>query len=265
MPTIYLSPSTQEYNTYITGGSEEYHMNQLADAMEPYLRQAGINFTRNTPGMTAASSIRASNAGNYDFHLALHSNASPEATAGQVRGFQVYYYPGSADGERMADLFVKNFKKIYPDPGKVEKVATTSLGEVSKTRALANLVEFAYHDNPEDAEWIINNTDLIARTTVQTLAEYFGLPFEGSGNTKPSPAPDPSDPVPPMGQIPPMTGTVQLTSGNLNIRNRPSMQAAVVDSAPDNARLTVLGRWDDWYVVNYHGTIGYASANYILI
>ena len=35
MPTVYLSPSTQEYNPYITGaGSEEYFMNLIADAME---------------------------------------------------------------------------------------------------------------------------------------------------------------------------------------------------------------------------------------
>ena len=31
MPTIYLSPSTQEWNSYVTGsGSEEYNMNLLA-------------------------------------------------------------------------------------------------------------------------------------------------------------------------------------------------------------------------------------------
>lgn len=36
MPKIYLSPSTQESNPYITGsGSEEYNMNLLADALNP--------------------------------------------------------------------------------------------------------------------------------------------------------------------------------------------------------------------------------------
>ena len=77
MPKIYLSPSTQEYNPYVTGaGSEEYFMNLLADAMEPILLLNGIQFSRNTPDMTAASSIRQANAGQYDFYLALHSNAS---------------------------------------------------------------------------------------------------------------------------------------------------------------------------------------------
>ena len=37
MPIIYLSPSTQENNLYVNGGTEEEWMNRLADAMEPYL------------------------------------------------------------------------------------------------------------------------------------------------------------------------------------------------------------------------------------
>ena len=47
MPSIFLSPSTQEGNLYVTGNSEEYWMNRLADAMEPYLRSNGIRFRRN--------------------------------------------------------------------------------------------------------------------------------------------------------------------------------------------------------------------------
>ena len=84
MPKIYLSPSTQEYNPYVTGnGSEEYFMNLVADAMEPYLLANGIQFSRNTPDMTAASSIRQANRGDYDFYLALHSNASGPGSEGQ--------------------------------------------------------------------------------------------------------------------------------------------------------------------------------------
>ena len=52
MPNIFLSPSTQEYNEYITGGNEEYYTNLIADAMEPYLRASGITFTRNDPALT---------------------------------------------------------------------------------------------------------------------------------------------------------------------------------------------------------------------
>lgn len=35
MPIIYLSPSTQEWNYYVNGGTEEEYMNLLADKMVP--------------------------------------------------------------------------------------------------------------------------------------------------------------------------------------------------------------------------------------
>ena len=91
MPIIYLSPSTQEWNYFVTGGTEEQYMNQLADLMVPYLDASGIRYVRNTPDMTAASSIAASNAGNFDLHLALHSNAAPEGQYGTARGSLIWY------------------------------------------------------------------------------------------------------------------------------------------------------------------------------
>lgn len=58
MPNLFLSPSVQEYNPYINGlGSEEYYMNLVADAMEPYLISCGISFTRNDPDDTPQQAI----------------------------------------------------------------------------------------------------------------------------------------------------------------------------------------------------------------
>ena len=95
MPRIFLSPSTQEYNIYITGsGSEEHFMNLIADAMEPYLLANTIRFSRNTPDMTAAGSIRMANSGSYDFYLALHSNASGDGLReGAARGISPFTTP----------------------------------------------------------------------------------------------------------------------------------------------------------------------------
>ena len=90
MPSIYLSPSTQEYNTTVLGNSEEYYMNLIADAMEPYLAASGIRFGRNDPAMTALDSARQANEGGYDFYLAMHSNAAPDPYAGTVRGAEIY-------------------------------------------------------------------------------------------------------------------------------------------------------------------------------
>ena len=120
MPKIYLSPSTQDWNMYVTGsGSEEYNMNLLADALVPYLLSNGIQYQRNRPEMTAGSSIREANQGEYDLYLALHSNAAPEGRYGEERGIIAFYYPGSVGGQRAAELIAQELRKIYPLPNKV--------------------------------------------------------------------------------------------------------------------------------------------------
>ena len=163
MPFLFLSPSTQEFNPYITEGNEEYWMNLLADRMEPYLHASGVNTVRNDPAAGAAGAIRLSNQGDYDFHLALHSNASPEALAGQQRGVDFYYYPASTAGLRMANILVDNIKPIYPLPERVQARPTTAIGEVRRTKAPSVLAELGYHDNTEDANWLTGNLDEIAQ------------------------------------------------------------------------------------------------------
>lgn len=177
MPVIYLSPSTQEYNPYIIGGDEEYYMNLIADAMIPYLDASGIRYVRNTPQMNSAGSIAASNAGRYDAHVALHSNAAPDYLSGRLRGSDVYYYPTSTRGRRLADILAGNLMAIYPDPLRVTARPTAQLGELARTRAPAVLIEFAYHDNLDDALWIADNIGRIARNVVLSLTQYFGIPF----------------------------------------------------------------------------------------
>ena len=178
MPKIYLSPSTQDWNMYVTGsGSEEYNMNLLADALVPYLLSNGIQYQRNRPEMTAGSSIREANQGEYDLYLALHSNAAAPENSGSVRGVLVFYYPTSAEGKRAAELFAANLKRVYPLPDLVRTVPTTALGEVRQPKYPANLLELGYHDNYADAAWVENNMDAIARELARSLTEYFGLPF----------------------------------------------------------------------------------------
>lgn len=243
MPIIYLSPSTQENNYYVTGGTEEQWMNRLADAMEPYLTASGIRYVRNTPEMTAASSIRASNAGNYDLHVALHSNAAPEGQYGSARGIIVFYYPGSSDGQRAALIMAENLKSIYPLPNLVRAEPTVAIGEVRRVRAPSVFLEIGYHDNPDDATWVTSNLDSIARNLVLSLTEYFGLPFL---------EPRPSRPA-----------IVDVSWGTLNIRDRPNRSAPILASVADGTPLTVINEWLGWYLVRLNGILGWASGNFI--
>lgn len=177
MPKVYLSPSLQEYNPFVDGGNEEYYMNLIADAMEPYLAASGIEFDRNRPDMTLSQAIADSNSGNSELHLAIHSNAAPPNAAGRYTGADIYYYPTSTGGKRFAQLIQNNYKNIYPEPSNVEIIPTTSLAEVARTRVPSALIEVAYHDNVGDAQWIRDNINNIARNLSQSVAQYFNVPF----------------------------------------------------------------------------------------
>lgn len=177
MPSVYLSPSLQEWNPYVDGGNEEYYMNLIADAMEPYLRASGISFTRNTPSQSLREAINQSNEGNYDLHFAIHSNAAGENLSGQLQGADFYYFPTSERGQRAAELFATNYEDLYPNASKVKTVPTTSLAEVRLTRAPSVLAEVAYHDNINDAAWIRQNIDEIAKNFSKSIAEILGVPF----------------------------------------------------------------------------------------
>ena len=243
MPFVYLSPSTQEGNYYVNGGTEEQYMNLIADQVIPYLEASGITYTRNDRTQSAADAIRQSNAGRYGLHVALHSNAAPEGQYGSKRGIDIFYYRYSQSSRRAAELFADQLRQIYPLPQNVRTVATETLGEVSRTRAAAVLLEIGYHDNVSDANWIKANLSPIARAVAAGIAEFFALPLA-------------------MPQQP-QRARVTLAYGTLNIRSRPSTSSPVLASAPNGAILTVVGTLNGWYVVRYGSVIGYAASDYV--
>ena len=246
MPIVYLSPSTQDWNPYVTGsGSEEYWMNRIVDAMEPYLRSNGIRYRRNDPDTSAGAAIREANSGYYDFYLALHSNAIGNGSAQtSARGMIAFYYPGSANSRRAAELFAAALREIYPLPNQVTTRSTTTLAEVKRTKAPAVLLEIGYHDNAADAQWIAGHIELIAQTLVQAMTEYFGLPYVYPGPSRPGLA-------------------VTDSGGPVALRAYPSAQGQVITQIPNGATVTVFGQYQGWYVVLYGESIGYANAAFI--
>ncbi len=177
MPSVFISPSLQEFNPYVDGGNEEYYMNLIADELIPYLIASGITVGRNNPNQTLRQAVEQSNQRDYDLHLALHSNAAPATISGQLKGTDVYYRLGSVNGQRAANIIADNFKAIYPNPNLVKSVSTTTLYELNRTTAPAVLIEIAYHDNPEDAQWIRDNIGEIARNLALSVTEFLGLPL----------------------------------------------------------------------------------------
>ena len=161
------------------------------------------------------------------------------------RQILVFYYPGSVQGQRAATLVADGLKTLYPLPNRVRAEPTTSVGEVRRVRAPSVFLELGYHDNADDAAWIKNNLEAVARNIVLSLTEYFGVPFL---------EPRPSRPA-----------VVDVSWGYLNIRDKPDTSSPVLARAYDGARLTVLNQWQNWYVVRFDSVVGWANADFITL
>ena len=146
---------------------------------------------------------------------------------------------------RAADIFANGLKEIYPLPDRVQTIPTTVLGEIVKTKAPAILIELAYHDNPDDADWIRENIDLIAENLAVSLGDYLGVEIimpDGSRN-----------------------GVVNTNGGNLNIRTEPSVNSAIKGRIPDGTVIPLLSSEGKWYLTQYSGIRGYVSSDYVRV
>lgn len=170
---IYLSPSLQEWNVGVNDyGTEEERMNQVADVVERELKAKGYDVRRNNPENTLAQTVKESNQIGPAIHVAIHSNASGPNAKG--KGPEIYANRPNTSGDRLAKAIYKEIENIYPNPTNGRGVIyTTNLYEVIKTLSPAVLLEVAFHDNPEDAKWIINNVENIGKAIAIGIDNYF--------------------------------------------------------------------------------------------
>ncbi|MBR0598773.1 N-acetylmuramoyl-L-alanine amidase [Sinanaerobacter chloroacetimidivorans] len=176
MPRVYLNPSNREI-PLINGGTEEYYMNLIADAMVPYLRANGIEFSRSNPGDSLSEIIEDANAGYYDLFLGLKTNEAPEELAGEIQGPEIYFFAYDLRSHTAAEIIANNLKAIYPRPNLVLTVPSKTMMELVYTDAVATVADLGYRDNAEEVQWIKDNIQPIARQLVLSLTEYFNIPF----------------------------------------------------------------------------------------
>lgn len=174
---VYLSPSTQQANLFVVGGiTEEQNSNWVTDILEKALKyKYGMIVYRNRPDMNLSQIIADSNAKAPDIHVSIHSNA------GGGRGCEVYYYPYAnriSSSQKLAQYIYNEFTVITPsgDRGLKDGIKA-NLGEVINTNAAAVLVEMAFHDNPEDAAWLIANRQACATAFEKGICSYFGITY----------------------------------------------------------------------------------------
>lgn len=166
---VYLSPSTQEKNIGVGDyGTEEYRMNRIADILENILTNNGYIVYRNLPDMNVSDIVEDSNLKNPDIHIAIHSNA------GKSSGPEIFTNVEGGSSDKLAKNIYQKLLDIYYNKEASRGIKyTNELKEVREVFAPTILIEIAFHDNEEDANWIINNEENIANAIFEGIEEYF--------------------------------------------------------------------------------------------
>lgn len=171
IPSIYLSPSTQEHNIgYGNYGSELMRMNQITDVIAKHLDASGLLYYRNNSNWTLDQVINDSNQKKPDIHFSIHSNA------GGGSGALCLIYDWNGEREKFAKIIYEKLSAITPMKDNGIRLAP-KLAELRRTTAPACLIEVAFHDRKEDAQWIMDNIDLIGRELAKGICQYFDVKF----------------------------------------------------------------------------------------
>ena len=179
---IYLSPSSQSDNYGVASAgytTEMEWMNKIGDVVETKLKEANAIVYRNNPYVEGKMTVwlAESRKVKSDLHIAIHSNASHNHDA---NGMEDYVDDDESLAYSFANLLYNNLYSIYPyqssDSNHGVKYARGALGEVNRENISRGvLIETAFHDNYNDAKWIVDNYEEIGENIANTIIDFYQI------------------------------------------------------------------------------------------
>lgn len=169
---IYLSPSSQDANAYSYGDTfESEQCRRISAATAEALKRCGFE-PKNANYGTMYSRVAESNEWGSDLHVPIHTNAFNE----KVTGTRIMCYDMSGEGYKASKAV---FDVLAPiTPGISENItAQPGLYEIKKSKAPCVYVEVDFHDVPEIAQWIIENTVVIGEAICKGICNYYGMKY----------------------------------------------------------------------------------------
>lgn len=159
--SIYINPSVQTANMYYNNITTEAEtMNKLAKILVNELnKDPRFLIYHNLSMMSLKESIKHSNSLNVDYHLALHTNA------GGGSGSEAYFYKNN----KFAKELLSTFDKYHNFPKRGVKNGSHLYELKNATAKNSCLIEFLFHDNQKEANYIINNLNTFASSIIETF------------------------------------------------------------------------------------------------
>ena len=176
MLKIYISPSDQVSNTYAVGNTNEaVQCRAIAQYLDAALKRCGIDSkTNTTAGGSSGMSVRVKESNDWgaDLHLPIHTNACNT----EVKGTRLMAHDLKGTGYKVCEAIMETLAPITP--GTSDNItARPGLYEVKNTKAPCAYIEVAFHDNKEEAQWIIDHKEDIAEALCKGLCNFYSVTY----------------------------------------------------------------------------------------
>ncbi len=176
---VYLSPSKQFDNDYVIEGTEGKYMYLIAEAIIPYLKASNVDYILADKEDDLYTRTEIANEADCDLYLSIHSNGFD----GQRRGTIIFYQKDNEESQRFAETIAENFREISLTPTRVFTQfdpwieGENGYIETREPNCMSALIEVAYHDNLEDANWIKDHVEEIAANLAESITKSLGVTF----------------------------------------------------------------------------------------
>lgn len=170
---IYLSPENRPkpHGPYAVGNTYEHDVCcEIAEYEKTELERCGFAVTVAEPTSTMAERCNEANKGKYNLYQTLHSNAG-----GGTGATCLYYGKVGGASYRANQMAYEELTKLYPSKRGI--VDGTNYYENKNTKMVSVYPEIAFHDNEQDAAFILANKKQIAKALAKAICSYFGVAY----------------------------------------------------------------------------------------
>ena len=171
MKKIYFSPSSQPANTYAAGNTNEQEQcRRIAGFAEIAAKRCGFEAKSGMDGTMYTRTYDSNNWG-ADLHVPIHTNAFN----GTMKGTRMFCSSTTGNGGKACKAIFDVLAPLVP--GTSDGISAASYYEISATKAPCAYVEAAFHDNAEQAKWIIDHAEQIGEAIVEGICNYYGVKY----------------------------------------------------------------------------------------
>lgn len=216
-----------------------------------------------------AEEVREANACKATIAMSHHINS---ATNTKADGSETYYYSGSADGKRLAELCEKHTKALGQNSRGAKP--QSGLWFLKGTKMVAVLTESAFICNPNDISIVdaLKEQQMFGEAYAKAILEYYGItykPVQTSQSTTGNVEPVKVDYANSFDKAYARTYTVNSYDGILNMRAGADVKKTLIKAIKNGEKVRCYGYYTKsadgtvWLLCSYKGYTGFMSKRYL--